>query len=1201
VGTAAAAAQTHDALPDTSLPSTRRRHTDTKGVLAFLNDSADATEETPLRPPHQEGQQQQQQSELVLTPCSATPYAVELCLSTTLKPTTATAVGAAGLGDQSSSAEDAPTHSPSHSSDTDVTSPVEETSAHAVDGGHVWSSLKKTRRAMSLSSTSLISPTRALADDDDIDNNSGVVGAEDGVGGMGDDSEDDDDGPVTACGTAADKPPAPLPVTPERPAQMRYFRCAKPLLQIGSDNGNAATIDSAVAVEEQKKELDSEEDGKTDVVRDIVTAHVGGDTLHEDSVAMASSLTSRHSGEGEGEEEEVVERAPRVLDMNTTVLDDDADSEKDAAMKADESRAEGSYLHVDNVDAIHRNSTPAVVVAAAAAPQTRTEEEQRQIPTETVHVTCEEQVSLSEPVSTCLAGHGDVGVDDIHLLCTEGVHYEAEVGGFEVQSHMTASATSPAVSANASFADSREGSDDVSDVSSDTTSSSGVSLHRVATAAPASMGLPSCRSSSGHTRDVHGDRSSGDNEHHGNHSSLSSLTASNSSGEENKKEEMTLQATSPSPVRVEGESTSAKWVSLSSGRGQSSSYGCTEGMNSPASHQTRTSTPQREEEEAGSDDVTAGMYRRSTSPVVVVAAAVVATTATSLSHTPPRTTNVVSNNDDSSELVVVPLKHVHVRSRKLNKATDDEAWLEGRSTAAEYHAEFVHTRRDVQHIVWQSALASLEALVEEYQVSLLATAMKEFREAWLPATPPTGLHHVNAAALLPPPYVARPKTKMRALYASAASAACSTNGLVETVVDGHCARESELSLLFRLFTNAPSRRGKARLVQMYFIRHLQRYVNWVNHLHFEFLYVRLVAVRAMQMLEMHERRLTCMRRDLGIRDRIELFTLLAPRPRAPTLSTGRGVFSAFRMALHSLGGGDRQQRSRTSSSSAKNKDNSSRGKPTHATSSHPPPTRTTPAAHSGRPPVQATKKDSAVALEAEVPTASSVEPLFASERCRSGKYAVPVVCELAARPIGAPGQVGVLPCSSSSGGGCSSSGRAAEKRDDEGTEEAAAPVVREVLKDADPPLESSNRHRGTPRPLNKTYSNYYKLVAEKKSNPPSLLTDIHLPQLRRTASRTSSTSRRASADKGDSARERKEGAEGCGEKISKLGRLFLSSQPRKPSRSPRRQKDKTRKDGGIRAKERVASKPRNRTPPPPPTEADFVDLRDETALRRFMM
>ncbi|KAK7194193.1 hypothetical protein NESM_000333200 [Novymonas esmeraldas] len=417
---------------------------------------------------------------------------------------------------------------------------------------------------------------------------------------------------------------------------------------------------------------------------------------------------------------------------------------------------------------------------------------------------------------------------------------------------------------------------------------------------------------------------------------------------------------------------------------------------------------------------------------------------------------------------------------------------------------------------WASVLPCGDALLAEHQSSVLTTFMAACGAAWLPPTTLSGLVHVNAAAYVPP---------------SAAEQA-ETRG----------AADSELRVLFRMYRTSPSEAAAAQLCATYFAVQLSRYDNWARHLAFELLYVHTVAVRVMRMLELHERRLTCMRRDLGVRDAIELFVLLAPRPRAPTASAGRGVLSAFRMALHALGGRD----------SVGTNEAVTRGSGSCSTRA---------------PPLSAVTALSATTCQ---PTQEEerrqhcpprVEPLFASEQCGTGRPTPAAVgdAELDARVThGGP------------------------------VEEPLA--AREVI-GAMPPRESLERQRGTPRPLNKTYADYYRLVAEKSSGGASGSSGSWLPRLTRTASRSTAAPAKSAAPVQGSAAPSPVSSRPDGSDAASLSNVAGGA---------RRGTDTVLSGGRLRAKERVPMKKRRRTPPPPPTESDFINLHDAEALERYI-
>ena len=1071
-------------------PGSGRRQTGAEGVLTFLNEEADiavTAEATPPRPSQQPAEAPSRKL--------AALHVTELCLLGSPPPPTIV----------TAAVEDAPARSRLHS-------PCATSPEAAGD----------------------VSP--AAGHDSEAENDSVVRG------------EDKDDAASTtdeggACRVA--KPgstPAPLPVTPERPVQTRYFRCAKPLLQVEK------TSEGGAAVEEEVEQDSTEETTDDEALEKATTRFVGGDVQQSSNSDAADARPTQRDTvsekkaeeEQEDEEEGMAELAPRVLDMNTTLLGEDEDNDEDS----------------DDGDAKSDRGSNCVgwcvSPSATAIYEPAQEDHQARETTTALHGFEAEQPPLPKTVAVCPTEEKAVAEASAFPLPDSDAELDADT--------CSDTTTSTSLSANSSFSDSR--------TCSSSSSNTNATLHRVSTAAPTSMRSPSSSTKQNSRGDSH---------------AMPSAPASANTSTVERQEREVEPAVSLSPAHTEAgdEETAdaaAKRTSLSINRGHSSSYGCTEGINSPASHGTRRSTPRIEEAEVKDDeDVhSATDNRRSTSPVVVSPSA-------EFTIAQPSDVHLEASPAEAAKVMVVRLEDVHVRLRKSVIVHEEmEAWMERQSCVAVCGGELQSMQDEDRSRMWSSALASLETLVTEYEANLLRCVMKAFSEAWLPTTPLTGLCHVNSAALLKPPYARIVKRKGAKALAPSRSAASrrlpppappfsefAHDGLQETAVDGHLVQESEMSFLFRLYVVAPSQAARERLCQVYFSRQLQRYHNWVHHLEFEFLYMRMVAIRAIFMLEMHERRLTCMRRDLGIRDCIELFVLLAPRPRAPTVSASRTVFSAFRMAFHAIGG-DHQHRSDTK----------------HTATTRPPsspPQRQKPA-----PKTRAATATSSRRSLLQAPTEAPL--LFTSERCGSGKYAVPVVCELAERPAEPRA---AHPCNGSRG----TVGRTEQTERKEQNGAGAPSELREITREADPPRESAERHCGTPRPLNKTYSNYYKMVAEKKSHAPplALLADVHLPQLLRTTSRAASSSRRASTSKSDE-EEKETGDARRDEKVRKTGRFFSQ----KPKQSPRRHKDQVLKDGRLRAKEKVASTKRTRTPPRPPTEADFVNLCDDGALRKLL-
>lgn len=93
------------------------------------------------------------------------------------------------------------------------------------------------------------------------------------------------------------------------------------------------------------------------------------------------------------------------------------------------------------------------------------------------------------------------------------------------------------------------------------------------------------------------------------------------------------------------------------------------------------------------------------------------------------------------------------------------------------------------------------------------------------------------------------------------------------LVTGPC---SGTEALFRLSPTLPVAK-QTELLSAFVDDQLEMYDRQVHHLMFDVLYTRIVAIPATLMLERHERRLLCMRRDLYLRDAIDLFMLTAPK------------------------------------------------------------------------------------------------------------------------------------------------------------------------------------------------------------------------------------------------------------------------------------------------------------------------------------
>ncbi|KPI86431.1 hypothetical protein ABL78_4510 [Leptomonas seymouri] len=1074
------------------------RHADTEGPLKFL--TVENAETTPPRP-SLEPETELRRSVAALCP-------TELCLLHDFNPVVTEALM---LCDRSSSAEGALMDFPK----ADFSAAMEKGAA----GRSVWSSPKKPHRAASLSSASLVSPTRALLDfGDEHDESEAWEGVfRSAHNKMLVEGGDPCERPSRRV-HADDRTPTPLPATPERPPQVRYFRCAKPLQLPGVDKELA----SAAA--------DTRSSSADDLAGGSPTLHICGNVSHEDPVTAATSASQEDDMKEQDKERGPAEHAPQVPDMGTTLLAelDEDDEDSNGGITDQGSHVKWNLSHSETA------------LSTTAAAELATEDENAKS-AEALQANL--QNNPSRPKAVLMRTKSiDFDVATTHTLeLSQRCVSVPPPSGSEADGEDNVQGRRPAsASINTSFAGS----------SASNGTSSTTLLHQAVTTTWVPTPSRTCAS-------YH---------HSDSQASLSSLVSAHTADIEKKRLVEQQERASPSPLHTDGSDAAAKHMPPSSGRGQNSSYGCTEDMNTPASHQTRRSTPRIEEEECSGRNTA---DRRLNFPSVA------APSHEATAH--PADVLIEGNLDPKSP--AVPLDIAQVRIREPERAPETKDCVKSRLKVAQQRFQLERTREEARHRVWGSAQVSVETVAAVQPESILGVAMKALGEAWLPPTPPTGLHHVNKAALLKPPYAPSNKAKTLATPPSAPACPVPCTSAVSELSEMQWAepdvRESELSLLFRLYLASPSKQTQSHLLKEYFRRQHQRHVNWVRHFTFEFLYIRMVAVPALRMLEMNERRLMCMRRDLGIRDKIELLVLLAPRPRAPTLSASHGVFSAFRMALHALGGRSNSQNSSRASGSTNKRSEISK----HTAASRPsllPPPSAAAAASSRRLPLE-TKKDTA---EGETHATSNVEPLFSSERCGSGIYSVPLVCELGSPPTNARHR-SVSPNATS---------KAKDRKDD-----AAMPVIREIAGEANPPREFVGRLRGPPRPLNKTYSKHYKMATEK-SNPSPTFTSIHLPRLLRSAPRTSSTSRRTWLGESDDEEKSGGGADGI-EKVGKLARL-LSLQP---NRLPKRGKDSELADGRLRARERVASEPRSRTPPPPPTDDKFVDLRDEEVLRRFAL
>ncbi|KAG5500718.1 hypothetical protein JIQ42_04741 [Leishmania sp. Namibia] len=453
---------------------------------------------------------------------------------------------------------------------------------------------------------------------------------------------------------------------------------------------------------------------------------------------------------------------------------------------------------------------------------------------------------------------------------------------------------------------------------------------------------------------------------------------------------------------------------------------------------------------------------------------------------------------------------------------------------------------------WKSALEASHALLAEYQRSVLTAFMTARKAAFLPSSALCRLAHVNTRTHTP---------------ASAAE---------EAPVAGPTV--SEVRLLFHLYRTSPSESAADGLFETFFAMQLTRYVNWVRHLQFECLYVRMVALRAVPMMEVHERRLTCMRRDLGIRDAIEMFVLLAPRPHTPTASTKRRIVSSFRIALHALtGGGGGDARAKTASAK---RSGSCSARTQHKSS-------LSPALHS------ATVCQLTAEEERRQHLPPRIEPLFASECCNAARPTTPVISVINAGSIG-----GRATCDANAAASPAAHGGGAGY-----TEVLYA--AREAVGVANLTYKKVERHRGTPRPPSETCSSYRQRVGTSNdgSAAASPLSGLWLPKLTRSAWRSTSAVNKtaeetatAADDSGLSHMQRR--GDDFTRRNARSSPSSLSQQRREHNR--RKKGDIEMPDGRLCAKERVQPKKRHRTPPQQPTDADFVDLHNAEVLQRFV-
>ncbi|KAG5478203.1 hypothetical protein CUR178_04917 [Leishmania enriettii] len=454
---------------------------------------------------------------------------------------------------------------------------------------------------------------------------------------------------------------------------------------------------------------------------------------------------------------------------------------------------------------------------------------------------------------------------------------------------------------------------------------------------------------------------------------------------------------------------------------------------------------------------------------------------------------------------------------------------------------------------WKSALEVSHALLAEYQRSVLTAFMTARKAAFLPSSALCRLAHVNTQTHTP---------------ASAAE---------EAPVAGPAV--SEVRLLFHLYRTSPSESAAGVLLETFFAMQLTRYVNWVHHLQFEYLYVRMVALRVVPMMEVHERRLTCMRRDLGIRDAIEMFMLLAPRPHTPTASTKHRIFSSFRIALHALtggGGGD----ARAKAASAK-RSGSCSARAQHKSSLSPVL-------------LSATVCRLTAEEERRQQPPPRIEPLFASECCNATRPTTPVIYVINADSIG-----GRATCDAHAAASPVAHGGGA------GYAEVVY-VAREAVGVANLSCKKVERHHGAPRPPNETCSSYRQRVGTSNGGGAAALTlsGLCLPKLTRSAWRSISAVNKTAEETATAADDsglrhmQRRGEDDCTRRNARSLSSSLSQQRREHNRL--KKGDIELPDGRLCAKERAQPKKRHRTSPRQPTDADFVDLHNAEVLQRFV-
>ncbi|KAG5477725.1 hypothetical protein LSCM1_05022 [Leishmania martiniquensis] len=565
-----------------------------------------------------------------------------------------------------------------------------------------------------------------------------------------------------------------------------------------------------------------------------------------------------------------------------------------------------------------------------------------------------------------------------------------------------------------------------------------------------------------------------------------------------------------------------KRVSPLSGQGTGSSYGCSDGGSTPESCQAHRLTLFCDTDEEEDDRGTCASHN-STKPLEEVAQEA------EQSHCRPPVESLVAlvggppgvclrSSGSASAPGATLLRCNNILSARLSQVQVDKS--------------FCSRGGD-----WKSALHASHALLADYQRSILTAFMTACKAAWLPSSAACRCTHLGTRARTGPP-VAEPAPWTGT-----------------TVSDVH--------LLFQLYRTSPSASAVDGLVETFFAIQLTRYANWVHHLQFEHLYVRLVALRAVAMMEVHERRLTCMRRDLGMRDAIEMFMLLAPRPRAPMGSTGRRVFSSFRIALHALtgrGGGGSGARA----ASGKRCERCS-ARPKHKPSS-------------SVAPLSAMVCQLTAEEEQRRDPTPRAEPLFATEICDAADPTTPLLAVIGAASLG-----GHATCDTSAVASHAARGR------ETGNAEALHPA-REAADVASLPRKRVASHRQLGGP---------KGHGGDVSSPSS--SGLWLPKLKwgmwhAIPGAHKTTAEATTVDDGSDLSAIQQRSEGG--LSGRNAHTSLSQQHREYI--TRRSGNVALPNGRMQAKEVVQPKKRKRTPPRPPTDADFVNLHSAEVTDRFV-